>query len=83
MDIKFHPHAQRRMLERGATKDEVADTLERGEKIAAKFDRFAFRKNFVFDAQWSGKHYQNKQIEVYAVNESGGWIIITVLVKYF
>jgi len=27
--------------------------------------------------------YSTKQVEAYAVEEGGGWLVITVLVKYF
>ncbi|MBN1351083.1 hypothetical protein JXJ21_16800 [candidate division KSB1 bacterium] len=57
MAITIHPHAFDRMEERGAKKEEVYATVEGGEKFAAKFGRTGFRKNFLFDAQWRGKHF--------------------------
>ena len=46
MSVKLHPHAQARMLERGASEAEVIATLEAGETFPAKFRRVGFRRNF-------------------------------------
>jgi len=80
--VRFHPHAMERMLERGATEDEVRAAIEGGERIAAKYGRIGFRRNFSYDGEWQGRRYANKQLEVYAVEEQD-WLVITVIVKYF
>lgn len=82
MEIRFHPHALERLAERGANEEEVRAALEGGELFPAKYGRTGFRRNFSFDGKWNGKHYAAKQIEAYAVEESG-WLVITVIVKYF
>ena len=71
------------MAERGATEEEVASTIAEGERFPAKFGRFGFRRNFVFDRRWRGRHYHMKQVEAYAISEAGDWLVITILVKYF
>jgi Domain of unknown function (DUF4258) len=81
--VELHPHARERADERGATESEVIATVERGERFPAKFGRTGFRRNFAFDGMWRGKRYGTKQIEALAVEESGRWLVITVLVKYF
>ncbi|HEX5482175.1 MAG TPA: DUF4258 domain-containing protein [Terriglobia bacterium] len=83
MRITLHPHARQRMLERGATEAEVISTVESGEHFPTKFGRAGFRRNFAFNAEWLSRSYATKQVEVYAVQEDGGWLVITVLVKYF
>ena len=83
MKIVIHPHAQRRIAERGATEAEVKETVLSGEKFPAKLGRNGFRRNFAFDADWRGVHYANKQIEAIAVEEGEGWTVITVVVKFF
>ncbi|MFA7239100.1 MAG: hypothetical protein WC091_03240 [Sulfuricellaceae bacterium] len=37
---------------------------------------------FLSTGEWNGKHYTIKQIEAYAVEENG-WLVITVIVKFF
>ena len=83
MKVKLHPHAQARILERGATEQEVTATIEHGEQFPAKFGRTGFRRNFPHAGQWRGKHYPIKQIEVIAVQEDDVWMLITVMVKCF
>ncbi len=82
MNVRIHPHARERMLERGASRAEVTATVERGERFPAKFGRTGFRHNFVFDALWRGRSYHTKQIEAFAVKEKG-WLVLTVIVRYF
>jgi hypothetical protein len=83
MVIRIHPHASERMEERGATIDEVCSTIEQGESFPAKFGRTGFRRNFVFDSQFRGKYYFHKQLELYAVFEEGGCLVITVITRFF
>lgn len=83
MTVRLHPHAQDRLAERGATEAEVVATVEQGERFPAKFGRTGFRRNFAFDDVWRGRSYRTKQIEAYAVEEAGGWLVITILVRYF
>lgn len=83
MTVCFHPHARERMDERGATEDGVVATVEKGEQFPARFGRAGFRRNFPFDSQWRGRHYNTKQVEAYAVLEAGDWLVITVVTRYF
>ena len=85
MEIKvsFHPHALLRMDERGASQEEVIQAIREGERFPAKFERTGFRRNFPFEGLWQERHYANKQVEAFAVSEKNGWLIITVIVRYF
>ena len=83
MNVTFHPHAQERMTERGATEAEVIAAVREGERFPAKFGRTGFRRNFAFDGEWRGRHYGTKQVEAFVVKERGDWLVITVVVRYF
>jgi len=83
MNVELHPHARQRMGERGTTEEEIAATVRRGERSSAKFGRTAFRRNFPFDAEWRGRRYATKQVEAYAIQEGGRWLVITVIVRFF
>lgn len=76
-------HTSDRLIERGATESEVITTIEKGEKFPAKYGRYGFRLNFLFNAEWNGKYYTTKQVEVFTVLENNDWIAVTVIVKYF
>ena len=83
MIVRLHPHARDRLAERGATEEEVIATVTGGERFPARFERTGFRRNFPFSGRWRGKSYPTKQLEVYAVEEAGTWLVITVLAKFF
>jgi len=83
VNIRLHSHARERAEERGATEAEIIATIRGGERFPAKFDRTGFRRNFFFEGEWRGRCYHHKQIEVYAVEEMDGWLVLTVIVKYF
>lgn len=83
MTVRLHPHARERMIERGATEDEIRAAVEDGEQFPAKFGRFGFRRNFAFGGRWRGKEYKTKQVEVYAVREGTDWLVVTVIARYF
>ena len=83
MAVRIHPHARARMAERGATEEEVVAAIAEGESFPAKFSRTAFRRNFDAEGTWRGKPYRAKQLEVIAARQGDGWLVITVVVKYF
>ncbi len=70
------------MRERGATEAEVVTTIEDGERFSAKFGRTGFRRNFPLPGVWRGRPYSAKQLEAFAVEEDGAWLVITVIVRY-
>ena len=83
MTVKFHSHALLRLLERGTTEAEITATVMDGEKFPAKFNRIGFRRNFRYENEWQNRWYENKQLEVYAVEEKDSFLVIAVIVKYF
>ena len=83
MKVTLHPHARERISERGATEAEVIATVLKGERFPVKFGRTGFRRNFSYEGEWRGRRYATRQVEAYAVKEGTGWLVITVLVKYF
>lgn len=83
MGIHIHLHATERMEERGVTKNEIIETIQKGEVFPAKFGRMGFRHNFIFEQEWKNKYYSTKQVEVYAVKEDEDMVVITVISKYF
>ena len=83
MAVRFHPHAEERMEERGAMEKEVKATIEGGEQFPAKFGRTGFRRNFPFEGEWHGRRYSTKQLEAFAIREGEDWLVITVITRYF
>ncbi len=73
--IDIHPHARERAIERGTSEEEIAATVEAGERFAAKHGRTGFRRNFPFGSIWRGRRYATKQVEAYAVEENDHGIV--------
>ena len=71
------------MAQRGATEEEVVETIEHGEQFEAKFGRTGFRRNFVFEKLWRNRYHRSKQVEAYAVKEEEDWLVISVITRYF
>lgn len=83
MNIRLHPHARERLLERGVREDEIIAAVNAGECFPAKYGRTGFRKNFPFGGTWRGREYSNKQVEVFATPEGDDWLVITVIARYY
>jgi len=82
MEIIIEPHTLDRAIDRGANKEEIIDTLTNGTAIEAKKNRKAKTKVFEYNKERSGKHYQQKKIEVYYVIENNKIITVTVYAFY-
>ena len=81
--IIFSKHGLEQMEIRGASKEEVKETIYEGEESPAKKGRVSFIKNFPFEAKWKGQYYSTKQLRVIVKKESGRYVVITVFTFYF
>jgi hypothetical protein len=81
--IRLSIHAVQQMAERGATADEVADTIRTGAREAAKRGRTGFRKTYPYGKAWSNKSFANKQMLAIVVEEPTEIVVVTVYVFYF
>ncbi len=80
--VRLHWNALLRMRERGATEQEVVDTVLRGERVAARAGRVAFRRRIASPGEWRGRPFRTKHVVVHAVRDGDGWLAITILVDY-
>lgn len=82
-NIVFSQHALDQLADRGASEEEVERSIREGEEVPAKKGRRAFRKNFPFNAEWKGKHYEIKQVMPVVVEEAKEIVVVTVYAFYF
>ena len=80
--IKFSRHALDNMFDRGASREEIEQTIRTGEPLPARKGRIAFRKNFSHNGIWKGKYYQVKQVMPIVVEESDRFVVVTVYVFF-
>jgi hypothetical protein len=83
MKVLLSDHAVEQSKLRGATHDEILETISTGERSTARHGRMGFRKNFPFGAYWNGKHYETKQVLAIVAEEDGTLIVVTVFAFYF
>jgi hypothetical protein len=75
-------HARERAHERGASEQEIRQTLKAGDEIKAKKGRKAKEKVFVYNKKWLGKEYPQKKVQVIYIEENEGLVVITVKAFY-
>lgn len=81
--ILFSYHAREQMAERGATEEEVVDTIRTGEEVPAKRGRQGYRKNYQYNRLWGERYYLTKQVLAIVAEEADAFVVITVYTFYF
>ncbi len=82
MKIQIDPHTMERAEERGANEEEIKDVIKTGFSIPAKYGHLGKAKIYDFNQKRHGKHYNQKRVEVFYVEEIGMMITVTVYVFY-
>ena len=82
MKIQIDPHTLERALERGADEEEIADVVETGFTVPAKYGREGKAKIYNFNQRRHGKYYEQKRIEVYYILRRDITVTVTVYVFY-
>jgi hypothetical protein len=81
--IIFSDHARQKMVDRGASENEVETAIRKGIPEPARKERLLFRKNFSFNDDWRGKHFAVKQVAPVVSEEEDELVVVTVFVFYF
>lgn len=81
--IRFSRHALLQMAERGATQEEVLETIRSGEQVPAKRGRQGYRKNFQYGQWWGGRRYAIKQVLAIVADDPEVVVVVTVYTFYF
>jgi len=81
--IRLSEHAKQQLQFRGATEEEVAQTIRMETWGPAELGRLECRKNFAFNSEWNKNYYATKQVRPVFVNESDEIVVVTVYVYYF
>jgi hypothetical protein len=81
--IIFPEHALERMEERGASRHEVRTAIREGKSSDARHGRMEFTYTFPYEDEWNGTYYEKKELMVYAANDGGDWIVVTVISRYY
>ena len=82
MEIQIDAHTLERAEERGATEEEIRDTVRSGEAASAKRGRLSRFKIYPFGRTRLGRFYAQKRVEVIYTEEQGNIVTVTVYVFY-
>ena len=81
--IRLSGHARERIEGRGATQQEVAETIRTAPWTSAEGGRLECRKDFSYGREWNGKVYATKQVRPIFVEETEEILVVTVYMYYF
>lgn len=82
MEIQINPHTIERAEERGSNEEEIKNVIKTGFSIPAKYGHLRKAKIYSFNQKRHGKHYNQKRVEVFYVEEKRIVITVTVYVFY-
>jgi hypothetical protein len=81
--VDLHPHLLKRMFQRGVSRDEIEQTLnERWEATHAKPGILGKVKIFLYQAQWEGRFYEEKEVTVYYKAVDTTVLVLTAKARY-
>jgi len=80
--IRFSEHAKTRLLQRGATEEEVLECIRQSPRSVLPGGRFSARKTFLFGAisPMNNQHYRFKRIETIFAETPDEIVVVTVKV---
>jgi len=81
--IRLSGHARQQLGFRGASEQDVIESIRTSTWEPAELDRLEWRKNFAFNAEWNGKYYSTRQIRPIFVEEPDEIVVVTIYVYYF
>ena len=64
VEIQIDPHTLARAIERGTSKEEIRDVINRGFSIAGKYGRLGRCKVYDFQQTRHGRYYEQRRVEV-------------------
>ncbi|MBM3127283.1 MAG: hypothetical protein FJ009_01445 [Chloroflexi bacterium] len=82
--IQFSEHAREQMVLRGASEDEVAQTIRQESWAQAKRAKYRAKRRFAFDkpSPLNQKTYRFKEVEPIFADEPDMLVVVTVMVYY-
>ena len=81
--ILLSGHARDQLRYRGATEEEVRETIKVSPWEVAGQGRMEAKKDFAFDAVWNKKTYATKRVRPIFVEEDKRIVVVTVYVYYY
>jgi hypothetical protein len=82
-EADLHPHLQARMHQRGVSREEIERTLNEGwEATDAKPGILGKVKIFLYQPEWEGRFYEEKEVTVYYKAVDTTVLLLTAKARY-
>ena len=81
--IRLSGHARQQLGFRGATEQDVNESIRTSTWGSVELGRLECRKNFTFNAEWNGKYYSTRQFRPIFVDEPDEIVAVSIYVYYF
>ena len=81
--IRLSAHAASYCASRGFTVNEVEETIHASPWKKTELGRLEARRDFSFNAEWSGHWYAVKQVRPIFVEEPNEIVVVTVYTYYY
>lgn len=81
--IRLSAHAKEQITFRGATEEEVIETIQTAPWQPAAMGRFECKKIFPYEKVWNKVYYKTKQIRPIFAEEEKEVVVITVYAYFF
>jgi hypothetical protein len=81
--IRLSGHARSQLSFRGATEEEIINTIQSSPWVLSQLGRLECVKDFPFGREWNKKQYPTKRIRPIFVEEEREIVVITVYTYYF
>jgi hypothetical protein len=81
--VRLSAHARDQARHRGATQDEIMQTIRDGSWLPAERGRFAASWEFAYNADWNGQHYRTKRVRPVFADEPDEIVVVTVYTYYY
>ena len=80
--IRLSQHARDRLARRGATEQEIVETIRTAAWQSAELERIECRKVFPYHGLWNNRRYTRKEVRPIFVEGHMEIVVITVYVYY-
>ncbi len=81
--IRLSLHARERARCRGATEDEIRETIRAAPWASAARGRLQCERDFAYNAEWNAVFYRTKRVSPVFVEEHAEIVVVTVYTYYF
>ena len=82
-EIIFTKHSLKQIESRGISQKEVIGSIHNSKWFNAEHFRHSATKVFMFNDNWEGEFYKQKEVKVIFKKENDKIIVITAIARYF